>query len=68
MNLEFDALLCNGIWTLVPPTSDMNIVGCKWVFCLKRKADGLIDRQLSSLLPFASSLTCHLRRLAHPLD
>jgi len=44
MNLEFDALLCNGIWTLVPPTSDINIVGYKWVFCLKHKADGSIDR------------------------
>jgi hypothetical protein len=44
MNLEFDALLRNDTWTLVPPTSDMNIVGCKWVFRLKHKADGSIDR------------------------
>jgi hypothetical protein len=50
MNLEFDALLCNGIWTLVPPTSDMNIVGCKWVFCLKHKADGSIDRHKARLV------------------
>jgi hypothetical protein len=50
MNLEFDALLCYGIWTLVPPTSDMNIVGCKWVFCLKRKADGFIDRHKARLV------------------
>jgi hypothetical protein len=42
MNLEFDALLRNGTWTLVPPTSDMNIVGCKWVFRLKHKVDGTI--------------------------
>jgi hypothetical protein len=44
MNLEFDALLCNNIWTLVPSTCNMNIVGCKWVFRLKCKADGSIDR------------------------
>jgi len=25
-------------------TSNMNIVGCKWVFRLKRKADGSINR------------------------
>jgi hypothetical protein len=29
MKLEFDALLCNDTWTLIPPNSDMNIVGCK---------------------------------------
>jgi hypothetical protein len=50
MNLEFDALLCNGTWTLVPPTTEMNIVGCKWVFRLKRKADGSIDRHKARLV------------------
>jgi hypothetical protein len=50
MNLEFDALLRNGTWTLVPPTSDMNIVGCKWVFRLKRKADGSIDHHKARLV------------------
>jgi hypothetical protein len=43
MNLEFDALLCNVTWTLVPPTFDMYIVGCEWVFRLKHKADSFID-------------------------
>ena len=43
MNVEFDALLRNGTWTLVPPSPTMNIVGCKWVFRIKRNADGTID-------------------------
>jgi hypothetical protein len=50
MNTEFDALFNNGTWTLVPTTSNMNIVGCKWVFCLKRKADGTIDRYKARLV------------------
>jgi hypothetical protein len=50
MNTEFDALLSNGTWTLVPPIANTNIVGCKWVFHLKRKADGIIDRYKARLV------------------
>jgi hypothetical protein len=50
MNTEFDALLSNGTWTLVPHISDMNIVGCKWVFRLKHKADGFIDCHKARLI------------------
>ena len=44
MNKEFDALLANGTWTLVPKTPHANLVGCKWVYKIKRKADGGIER------------------------
>ncbi|CAL8133674.1 unnamed protein product [Prunus armeniaca] len=50
MKDEYDALLRNQTWSLVPTTSRMNIVGCKWVFKVKRKADGSIDRYKARLV------------------
>jgi hypothetical protein len=50
MNAEFDALLQNHTGTLVPPSSNQNIIGCKWVFRLKRRVDGSIDRYKARLV------------------
>jgi hypothetical protein len=49
-NTEFNALLQNQTWTLVPPQQAHNLVGCKWVFKVKRKADGSIERYKSRLV------------------
>jgi hypothetical protein len=35
MQPEFNALLQNQTWTLVPPQQANNFVGCKWVFKVK---------------------------------
>jgi hypothetical protein len=35
---------------LVPPVSGRNLIDCKWVFKLKRKADGSIDRHKARLV------------------
>jgi hypothetical protein len=43
MNNEFDALLNNQTWSLVPPHHSQNTIGCKWVFRIKRHADGSIE-------------------------
>ncbi|RVX14546.1 Retrovirus-related Pol polyprotein from transposon RE2 [Vitis vinifera] len=43
MNDEFDALVQNRTWELVPSTSMQNLVGCKWVFRIKRLPEGSID-------------------------
>uniref|UniRef100_A0A2N9GWF8 Reverse transcriptase Ty1/copia-type domain-containing protein n=1 Tax=Fagus sylvatica TaxID=28930 RepID=A0A2N9GWF8_FAGSY len=50
MNLEFDALLKNQTWQLVPPHSSHNLIGCKWVFRTKRKADGSVERHKARLV------------------
>ncbi|KAL6316772.1 hypothetical protein AAG906_021072 [Vitis piasezkii] len=50
MEQEYQALLKNQTWSLVPPPSNAKIIGCKWVFKLKHKPDGSIDRRLSMAL------------------
>jgi hypothetical protein len=37
---EIEALLKNGTWTLVPLPKGKKIIGCRWVFSIKHKADG----------------------------
>lgn len=44
MQREYDALCKNKTWVLIPPNSTYNVVGAKWVFKLKRTADGSISR------------------------
>ena len=42
MATEFNALVANGTWTLVPPKPSQNVGGNKWVYRVKRKADGIV--------------------------
>ena len=41
---EYDALVQNGTWELVSPIGITNLIGCKWVFRIKRNSDGSIDK------------------------
>jgi hypothetical protein len=42
--LEYGALIKNKSWHLAPPMKGRNVVGCKWVYKIKRKQDGSLDR------------------------
>jgi hypothetical protein len=50
MQVEFNALLKNKTWTLVPLSVAKSVVGCKWVFKLKRKVDGSTKRHKARLV------------------
>ncbi|CAL9010681.1 unnamed protein product [Prunus brigantina] len=50
MNVEMDALNKNKTWDLVPLPRGKKAVGCRWVFTLKHKADGSIDRYKARLV------------------
>ena len=43
MQEEFDALQQNHTWDLVKAPHDHPIVGSKWVYSIKLKADGSLD-------------------------
>ncbi|GJY44007.1 putative RNA-directed DNA polymerase [Tanacetum coccineum] len=44
MKAEYDALMKNGTWSLVPRASTTNVVDGKWVYRLKRDKNGAIIR------------------------
>lgn len=50
MDDEINVLLHNQTWDIVPPLSSTNLVGCKWVFRVKRNPDSSISRYKARLV------------------
>ncbi|XP_059446489.1 uncharacterized mitochondrial protein AtMg00810-like [Corylus avellana] len=50
MQQEYDALISNGTWTLCPRPLHHNVICNKWVFKIKRKADGTVERFKARLI------------------
>ena len=50
MDDEYFALLKNGTWHLVPPSQEKNVIDCRWVYRIKAKADGTLDRYKARLV------------------
>jgi hypothetical protein len=50
MDEEYMALKSNRTWHLVPSSIGKNVIDCKWVYKVKRRADGTIDRYKARLV------------------
>jgi hypothetical protein len=50
MEEEYKALMKNNTWHLVPAHRASNTVDCKWVYTIKRRHDGSIDRYKARLV------------------
>lgn len=47
---DFNALLANRTWSLVPYDEGMNVVNCMWVYKIKQKSDGTIEHYKARLV------------------
>ena len=50
MTQKFEALYANDTWELVPLPKDKHAIGCRWVYKIKYKADGSIERYKARLV------------------
>ncbi|KAK9928311.1 hypothetical protein M0R45_025454 [Rubus argutus] len=50
MQEEYDALMKQKTWTLVALPPEKNLVSCKWIFKIKRNADGSVARHKARLV------------------
>ncbi len=50
MDKEISTLEQAGTWSTIPRPANKNIIGSKWVFRIKRKADGTIDKYKARLV------------------
>lgn len=47
---KYEALVKQGTWVLVPPPSHGNIIGCQWIYKIKRHFDGSVARYKARLV------------------
>jgi hypothetical protein len=50
MKEELDALLKTGTWDLVDLPAGKSVIGCKWVYTIKTRSDGTVDRYKARLV------------------
>ena len=50
MKEKFDALTKNHTWDLVTLSLGQSVVGCKWIYKIKTRSDGSIERYKARLV------------------
>ncbi|KAM7485260.1 hypothetical protein LguiA_001269 [Lonicera macranthoides] len=50
INSELQALQANGTWSLTPLPAGKTPIGCRWVYKIKRRADGSVERYKARLV------------------
>lgn len=50
MTVELKAMETNTTWSVVPLPKGKHSIGCKWIFKIKHKADGSIERYKARLV------------------
>lgn len=50
MNEEIKTLETNQTWSLVPLPPDKHCIGCRWIYKVKDKPDGTVDRYKARLI------------------
>lgn len=50
MQEEYDALIKNQTWELVPWHSDMNLITTRWIYRIKHHRDGTVERLKARLV------------------
>nr|XP_016496044.1 PREDICTED: uncharacterized mitochondrial protein AtMg00810-like [Nicotiana tabacum] len=59
---EYNALMTNNTWQLVLPPPNANVIGCRWVYRVKQRSDGSIERFKARLVahgPVVKPVTIH---------
>ena len=49
MDKEYNALIKNNTWELVPRSSNVSVIRCMWIFAHNERSDGSFKRHKSRL-------------------
>ena len=65
MQRELDALASNNTWEFAPLSPNKKPIESKWVYKVKLRSDGLLERHKADLLLRATTKMTTVRRILH---